>query len=84
MRPDVWEKFQIRFNIPEIGEFFNSTEGIFSLLNYARGPFLKACVGHHGLILRSILHNVYIPVKIDYETVDIWRDPKNGFAENLL
>lgn len=81
LRPDVWERFQTRFNIPEIGEFFNSTEGMFSLFVHDKGPFLQACVGHHGLILRRMLHNVYIPVKIDPETGDIWRDPKTGFAQ---
>ncbi|KFY36950.1 hypothetical protein V495_07496 [Pseudogymnoascus sp. VKM F-4514 (FW-929)] len=81
LRPDVWDKFQARFNISEIGEFFNSTEGMFGLFNHDKGPFLKACVGHHGLLLRSAFHKIYIPVKIDYETGDIWRDSKTGFAE---
>ncbi|RMZ86657.1 hypothetical protein DV736_g6116, partial [Chaetothyriales sp. CBS 134916] len=80
LRPDVWRKLQERFNIPEIAEFFNSTEGMFSLINYDRGPFLAACVGHHGLILRTLFHNVYIPVLIDHTTGDIWRDPQTGFA----
>jgi acyl-CoA synthetase (AMP-forming)/AMP-acid ligase II len=81
LRPDVWDKFQARFNVSEVGEFFNSTEGMFGLFNHAKGPFLKACVGHHGLLLRSALHEIYIPVKIDYETGDIWRDSKTGFAK---
>ncbi|KAH7080860.1 fatty-acyl-CoA synthase [Paraphoma chrysanthemicola] len=81
LRPDVWEKFQSRFNIPEIGEFFNSTEGMFGLFNHDKGPFLKGCVGHHGLLLRSALQNAYIPVRIDYESGDIWRDPETGFAK---
>ncbi|KAK4940110.1 hypothetical protein LTR10_019739 [Elasticomyces elasticus] len=81
LRPDVWEKFQTRFNVPEIGEFFNSSEGMFTLFNHDKGPYLRACVGHHGLIMRRMMHKVYIPVRIDYETGDIWRDPKTGFAK---
>ena len=81
MRPDVWERLRQRFNIPEIAEFFNSTEGMFGLLNWDRGSYLSACVGHHGLVLRTLLHNYYIPVKIDHETGDIWRDPKTGLAQ---
>ena len=77
---DVWQKFQDRFNIPEVAEFFNSTEGMFSLFNHDKGPYLQACVGHHGLILRAMLYNTYIPVQIDHETGDVWRDPKTGFA----
>ncbi|KAH7378186.1 fatty-acyl-CoA synthase [Cadophora sp. MPI-SDFR-AT-0126] len=80
LRPEVWEKLQSRFQIPEIGEFFNSTEGMFGLFNHDKGPFLKACVGHHGLWLQSALHNVYVPVKIDHDSGDILKDPKTGFA----
>ena len=81
LRPDIWLKVQERFNIPEVGEFFNSTEGMFNLLNYDKGPYQAACVGHHGAIWRRILHNIYIPVAIDHETGDIWRDPTTGFAK---
>lgn len=81
LRPDVWHKFQERFNIPEIAEFFSSTEGMFSLVVWDRGPFFAACVGHHGAILRAMLHNTYVPVAIDHETGDIWRDPNTGFAK---
>ena len=63
MRPDVWEKFQKRFNIPEVAEFFNSSEGMFVLLNYSRSPYFTACVGHHGIIFRYLLRNMYVPVK---------------------
>ncbi|KAJ5865396.1 uncharacterized protein N7529_007312 [Penicillium soppii] len=81
LRPDIWEKFRERFGVPEVGEFFNSTEGVFSLFNYNRGPFTSGSVGHHGLLLRGIMHNVFIPVAIDPETGDIMRDPKTGFAK---
>ena len=81
LRPDVWQKFQERFNIPEIAEFFNSSEGVFALVVWAKNNYLRACVGHHGLIFRKLLQNVYIPVLIDHDTGDIWRDPKTGFAK---
>jgi acyl-CoA synthetase (AMP-forming)/AMP-acid ligase II len=81
MRPDVWLRFQERFNVPEVLEFFNSTEGIFSLMNWCRGPYLAKCQGHHGLIMQILLHNKFVPVAIDHETGDIWRDPKTGFAK---
>lgn len=81
LRPDVWERFRSRFNVPEIAEFFNSTEGMFNLLNWDRGGWLGPCVGHHGLLMRTVLYNTYVPVLIDHETGDIWRDPKTGFAK---
>lgn len=37
MRPDVWHRFVDRFGIETVGEFFNSTEGVFGLLNVCRG-----------------------------------------------
>ena len=50
LRPDVWTKFQNRFGIPEVAEFFTSTEGMFALLNYCRGPYKANAVGHHGML----------------------------------
>lgn len=82
MRPDIWAKFQERFNIPTVNEFFNSTEGMLALLNVCRGPFHAAHVGHHGAIMRWRLRNILVPVAIDHEKGDaIWRDPKTGFAK---
>ncbi|KAK5115950.1 hypothetical protein LTR62_000406 [Meristemomyces frigidus] len=81
LRPDIWHKFQDRFNIAEVAEFFNSSEGVFSLVTYARNRYTSACVGHHGLLIRRLLHDVYIPVRIDHETGDIWRDTVTGFAQ---
>ncbi|KAL5339759.1 hypothetical protein BJX70DRAFT_397471 [Aspergillus crustosus] len=80
LRPDVWERFRERFGVAEVGEFFNSTEGIFALFNYNKGPFTAGAVGHHGLILRLLLNNTYVPVVIDPETGDVLRDPTTGFV----
>lgn len=83
MRPDVWEKFRERFQIPNITEFFNSTEGIFGLLNKDRGLYLAACVGHHGALMRFLTRNLYVPVAIDPLSGDIFRDPVTGFATRV-
>lgn len=81
MRPDIWRKFQTRFNVPCVNEFFNSTEGMLSLLNVCNGPFHEAHVGHQGALARWQTHNLLVPVEIDHEAGDrIWRDPKTGFA----
>ncbi|KAJ5778826.1 hypothetical protein N7457_006546 [Penicillium paradoxum] len=80
LRPDIWDRFRERFGVPEVGEFFNSTEGIFGLFNYNCGPFTSGSVGHHGLLMRGILHNTFVPVAIDPETGDILRNAKTGFA----
>jgi acyl-CoA synthetase (AMP-forming)/AMP-acid ligase II len=39
MRPDVWKRFQDRFAIDTVAEFFNSTEGVFGLMTVCRGKF---------------------------------------------
>lgn len=81
MRPDVWHRFVERFGIETVAEFFNSTEGVLALMNVCRGPFQATAVGHQGAIMRRKTHNVYVPVEIDYETNDIYRDPQTGFAK---
>ncbi|KAF2483763.1 fatty-acyl-CoA synthase [Neohortaea acidophila] len=83
LRPDVWDKMRERFNIPEILEFFSSSEGLMTLHNHARNTYLSGCVGHHGLINRIRNRNYFIPVRIDHETGDIWRDPRTGFAQRV-
>ncbi len=80
LRPDVWMPFRERFGIPEIAEFFNSTEGVFGTINCCRGDYLADAVGHHGAIFRFALRNTFVPVEIDYETGSIVRDQKTGFA----
>jgi len=65
LRPDVWFKFRERFDVPEVLEFFSSTEGVFGTHIYARGDFFAACVGHHGALLRIFYKNTLVPVAID-------------------
>ena len=80
LRPDVWIKFRDRFNVPEVCEFFNSSEGVFGLVNYSRGDFLAGSVGYHGAIMRRLTKNMIVPVLIDQASGAIARDPKTGFA----
>ncbi|OBT41053.1 hypothetical protein VE00_08381 [Pseudogymnoascus sp. WSF 3629] len=80
LRPDVWIKFRDRFGITEIIEFFNSTEGVFGLVNYCRGDYLATSVGHHGILRRRLLQNTFVPVRGDTGTGALIRDPKTGFA----
>ncbi|KAL4794404.1 hypothetical protein BDV19DRAFT_399406 [Aspergillus venezuelensis] len=80
LRPDVWTRFRERFGVSEVGEFFNSTEGVFTLFNYNKGPFSAGAVGHHGAILRKIMDNTYVPVVIDPDTGDVLCDKETGFV----
>jgi len=33
LRPDIWETFKTRYNIPKIYEFFGATEGTVAIMN---------------------------------------------------
>jgi fatty-acyl-CoA synthase len=75
LRPDVWERFQHRFKVPWIIEFYGSTEGNVSLINFD---------GHPGAIGRippylQYRFNVRI-LKFDQETEQPVRGP-DGFYE---
>ena len=81
MRPDVWMRFRERFGIANVNEFFNSTEGMLSLLNVCTGPFHDAHVGHQGGIQRFLTRDLIVPVEVNHEDGEkLWRDPKTGFA----
>ncbi|KAK4695018.1 hypothetical protein P7C71_g2655, partial [Lecanoromycetidae sp. Uapishka_2] len=81
LRPDVWQRFRERFNVPEVAEFFNSSEGMLSLFVWNRGEYSANCVGHHGALLRYLFRNYFVPVEIDHEANEIVREPKSGWAK---
>jgi len=80
MRPDVWGRFQDRFGVPRICEFYGSTEGGLSHLTLQEGEYLRNAVGHDGLLRRLLLRNEWVPVLVDAETNEIARDSDTGLA----
>ncbi|KAG9249801.1 isopenicillin n-CoA synthetase [Emericellopsis atlantica] len=84
LSPDLWERFQERFGVPAIGEFYASTEGPLALVNHYRGGgFGLGAVGHQGWLLRRRSRDSYVPVETEAETGDIRRCPKTGLAKRL-
>lgn len=81
MRPDVWGRFQERFGVPQVIEFFNSTEGVLGLVNHSYNSWRTNAVGHHGLLLRRQNFDTLIPVSIDAETGALARDPRTRFLQ---
>src|SRR4029077_15429549 len=62
LRPGVWENFQNRFRIPQILEFYEATEGNFSLYNAEGEP------GAIGRIPPFLVHRLPTAlVKFDYD-----------------
>jgi fatty-acyl-CoA synthase len=74
LRPDVWEQFQKRFDIPRILEFYASTEGGVSLFN-AEGK-----AGSIGRVPPYLAHR-FAPALIQFDTEknEPVRD-ENGFC----
>ncbi|KAJ6002745.1 hypothetical protein N7451_005292 [Penicillium sp. IBT 35674x] len=79
MRPDVWEVFRERFNIPVINELYAATDGLGRSFNHNRGPFGANAIGRRGLLWNWYNAEKEVRVKVDVDTQDILRD-ENGFA----
>jgi fatty-acyl-CoA synthase len=52
MRPDIWERFQQRFGVPVIREFYGSTEGNTPVLNFEGKPGMIGKLGRGLVIVR--------------------------------
>jgi len=79
LRPEIWQAFRDRFNIPEIGEFYGATEGNLSLGNHSVDLESVGAVGRHGNIVRRLTGLKII--ELDVETEEIFRDKKTGFCK---
>ncbi|KAG0253034.1 hypothetical protein BG011_006593 [Mortierella polycephala] len=79
MRPDIWGKFQERFNIPTCFEFYTLSEGCGALTNIARNKRDQGAVGFRGPIISLIQPGLRL-VKVDMETEELTRDKKTGFC----
>jgi len=77
LRPEIWDTFQRRFNIPEIGEFYGATEGNAALVNHCKNFEGQGAVGQAGsLFLKARPMHI---VKFDVENEVPVRD-QNGFC----
>lgn len=83
LRPDVWNKFKERFDIPIIAELYSATEGASSSFNFSRNDFSKGAIGRNGTIGGLIVGKTWAPVELDWETEAPWRDPKTGFCKRV-
>jgi acyl-CoA synthetase (AMP-forming)/AMP-acid ligase II len=80
MRPDVWQRFKDRFNIPAILEFYGATEGPGASMVYERNGFYRGAIGRSGWIARTLFGGNSVLVKHDHNTDLPFRDPKTGFC----
>lgn len=80
LRPDVWDRFKDRFDIPTVGELYAATEGTMGLLNMSSNDLTTGAIGRSGWIQRFIVRRSAAMVEVDWETDEPRRDPKTGFC----
>ena len=71
LRPEIWQRFQDRFGIPVIREFYGSTEGNAPTMNWRGKP---------GMIGR--LGRIQEVIRCDAETGQVARNPR-GFCDRV-
>lgn len=64
MRPEVWEEFRKRFNLPVIVEFYGSTEGNVSLFNLDGHP---GAIGRVPTYLKSAFNIRLVRFDVEHE-----------------
>eukprot|EP00456_Euglypha_rotunda_P082860 TRINITY_DN8175_c0_g1_i16.p1 TRINITY_DN8175_c0_g1~~TRINITY_DN8175_c0_g1_i16.p1 ORF type:complete len:545 (-),score=101.93 TRINITY_DN8175_c0_g1_i16:52-1452(-) len=79
LRPEVWDEFQDRFQIPEVGEFYGSTEGNLALMNHCTTKRSRGSVGRMGPLLHAVAKMKV--VKFDVEKEEIIRGPDGRAIE---
>jgi len=80
MRPDVWQKFQDRFGVGAVCEFYGATEAPGASFVYSNNSFMRGAIGKGGLIFRTFFGGNSALVRHDTETEQPLRDPKTGFC----
>lgn len=80
MRPDVWETFRQRFNIPVIHELYAATDGLGACFNRNKGDFTLNAIALRGLLWHRSHSDIEVRAKVDPDTESIVHDPSTGFV----
>ncbi|KAI5808624.1 hypothetical protein DFH27DRAFT_233100 [Peziza echinospora] len=80
LRPEIWQEFRDRFNIPTIAEFYASTEGNSGAWNYNTGPHGSGAVGRGGWLVSLFNGRKSCIVKLDFDSELPLRHPATGFC----
>ncbi|KIM94661.1 hypothetical protein OIDMADRAFT_135626 [Oidiodendron maius Zn] len=79
LRGEIWETFREKFGIPEIREFYRSTEGVAKFDNFGKGAAGAGKIGFAGVVRKYMENDTFI-VRTDPETEEVYRNPKTGFC----
>ncbi|KAI1819142.1 acetyl-CoA synthetase-like protein [Xylaria intraflava] len=83
LRPDVWARFQERFGVESIAEFYAATEGVSGTWNLSRNDFSRGAIGRSGWLYSLLLKRNIAIVERDHETDEPLRDSRTGFCRAL-
>ena len=78
LRSEIWDAFKARFNVPEVREFYRSTEGLAKFDNFTSGLAGAGKLAFSGPLRRWLEKDTFL-IRVDPETGDVLRD-KNGFC----
>lgn len=65
LRPDVWEPFKQRFNIPTIYEFYAATEAPGALFNRSSNTFSSGAIGRNGAVTSLLYSSGLCLIRLD-------------------
>ncbi|KAL8997930.1 MAG: hypothetical protein Q9169_002923 [Polycauliona sp. 2 TL-2023] len=77
LRPDVWKRFQDRFGVEGIAEFYSATEATGGLWNLSRNDFSVGAIGRNGMLTAALLDLTSAIVQLDWESESPARNPDN-------
>ncbi|KAI0400121.1 fatty acid transporter protein [Xylaria palmicola] len=80
LRPDVWSKFQERFGIEAVGEFYAATEGTGGTWNHSRNEFARGAIGRNGWLYGLLMRRKHVIVDYDDEADAPRRDARTGLC----
>lgn len=83
LRPDIWNRFKERFNVPTIAEFYAATEGTSGSWNLSSNDFAAGSIGRNGAFSEMILGGGLAIVEVDQESQQPWRDPQTGLCKKM-
>ncbi|KKK13749.1 putative bifunctional fatty acid transporter and acyl-CoA synthetase [Aspergillus rambellii] len=85
LRGDIWERFRQRFNVPEVREFYRSTEGIAKFDNLGVGSWGAGKVGFSGPIRRFFEDDtIIVKARLGEEGEAIGRVRNRGLLTEYL
>ncbi|KAM3566795.1 hypothetical protein ARSEF4850_000213 [Beauveria asiatica] len=80
LRPDVWKRFQDRFGVETVAEFYGATEGMLATWNLSSNDFGVGAIGRAGWLLRTLVGRSMAIVEMDWASDAPARDPETGLC----